>query len=264
MRIQTARNKLACEENNEGNVSNFGNVENVGNNENDGNVSNTSNASKIGDADYDIKIQEFEHSLHIIKAKERQYYEKWYGFTTYVLFFFTFSVMGWLWEVGLHIVQTGDFVKRGVLYGPWLPIYGSGGVLVLLLLRKIFKNPIFTFFLTMVISSIMEYATSWFLEMRNGARWWDYSGYFMNVNGRICLQGAVVFGIGGCLVVYVIAPGLELLYKKINTNIKIAICVVLVSLILTDQIYSLKYPNMGKGVTATKRMETIKIEAQTE
>ena len=164
--------------------------------------------------------------------------------------------MGWLWEVGLHFVQTGDFVKRGVLYGPWLPIYGSGGVLVLLLLRKIFKSPIITFFLTMVISSLMEYVTSWVLEMRNGVRWWDYSGYFMNINGRICLQGAVVFGIAGCLIVYIIAPGLEMLYKKIRSEIKIVICVILIALIVADQIYSINCPNMGKGVTAAKRIET--------
>jgi len=235
MRIQTATKEAACKKNNEGNVENVKNVGNV---------------------IVDIEVQEFEQSLNIVKAKESQYFEKWYGVTTYILFFFTFSIMGWIWEVGLHVVQTGDFVKRGVLYGPWLPIYGTGGVLVLLLLRKILKNPIITFFLTMVISSLIEYFTSWFLEMRNGVRWWDYSGYFMNINGRICVQGAVVFGIGGCLVVYVIAPGLEILFKKISVKVKIAICSVLITLIVVDQIYSLNCPNMGKGVTSIKGIET--------
>jgi len=236
MRIQTATNEAACKGNTDGNIE--------------------FNEEKAGNVDVNIEVQEFEQSLNIVKEKERQYYEKWYGVTTYILFFFTFSIMGWLWEVGLHFVQTGDFVKRGVLYGPWLPIYGSGGVLVLLLLRKIFKSPIITFFLTMVISSLMEYVTSWVLEMRNGVRWWDYSGYFMNINGRICLQGAVVFGIAGCLIVYIIAPGLEMLYKKIRSEIKIIICVILIALIVADQIYSINCPNMGKGVTAAKRIET--------
>ena len=236
MRIQTATNEAACKGNTDGNIE--------------------FNEEKAGNVDVNIEVQEFEQSLNIVKEKERQYYEKWYGVTTYILFFFTFSIMGWLWEVGLHFVQTGDFVKRGVLYGPWLPIYGSGGVLVLLLLRKIFKSPIITFFLTMVISSLMEYVTSWVLEMRNGVRWWDYSGYFMNINGRICLQGAVVFGIAGCLIVYIIAPGLEMLYKKIRSEIKIVICVILIALIVADQIYSINCPNMGKGVTAAKGIET--------
>ena len=233
MKIQTATNEAACEGKNE--------------EINEGYVSNP---------DIDLDVQEFEQTLHIVKIKERQYFEKWYGFTTYILFFFTFSIMGWIWEVGLHVVQTGDFVKRGVLYGPWLPIYGTGGVLVLLLLRKTFRSPIITFFFTMVISSVMEYFTSWVLETNTGVRWWDYSGYFMNINGRICLQGAVVFGIGGCLIVYIFAPGLEMLYKKIKSNIKFAICVVLISLIVADQMYSINYPNMGEGVTASKRIET--------
>ena len=233
MKIQTATNEAACEGKNE--------------EINEGYASNP---------DIDLNVQEFEQTLHIVKIKERQYFEKWYGFTSYILFFFTFSIMGWIWEVGLHVVQTGDFVKRGVLYGPWLPIYGTGGVLVLLLLRKTFRSPIITFFLTMVISSVMEYFTSWVLETNTGVRWWDYSGYFMNINGRICLQGAVVFGIGGCLIVYIFAPGLEMLYKKINANIKFTICVVLITLIVADQMYSINYPNMGEGVTASKRIET--------
>ena len=259
MRIQTTKNKTACKDNYKGNIGNFINVgsidnDNVGSIDDEifGNMEN----DIAGSIDYDIEIQEFEQSLHIVKVKGRQYFEKWYGVTAYILFFFTFSIMGWLWEVGLHVVQTGEFVKRGVSYGPWLPIYGSGGVLVLLLLRKIFRNPILTFFLTMILSSFLEYFTSYFLEMRNGVRWWDYSGYFMNINGRICLQGAVVFGIGGCLIVYILAPGLEKLYKKINMNIKIVICVVLITLFVTDQIYSLNCPNMGKGVTATKKIIT--------
>jgi len=230
MRIQTSINKAAYGENNkEDNKDN---------------------------ADYNIKVKEFEQSLHIVKVKGHQYFEKWYGITTYILFFFTFSIMGWLWEVGLHFVQTGDFVKRGVSYGPWLPIYGSGGVLVLLLLRKLFRNPILIFFLTMVLSSLLEYFTSYVLEMRNGVRWWDYSGYFMNINGRICLQGAVVFGIGGCLIVYILAPRLERLYKKIKINIKIVICVVLITLFMVDQIYSINCPNMGNGVTAKNKIVT--------
>lgn len=228
MKIQTATNEAACEKINEENVSNI---------------------------NLNIDVKEFEQSLHKENAKELQYFEKRYGINSYILFFFTFSFMGWLWEVGLHFVQTGDFVKRGVLYGPWLPIYGSGGVLVLILLRKVFKNPIVTFCLTMILSSLMEYSTSWFLEMKNGVRWWDYSGYFMNLNGRICLEGAVVFGIGGCLIVYIVAPGLDMLYKKIKLNIKIVICIVFIVLFLIDQIYSFNHPNMGKGVTAGKNTE---------
>lgn len=58
----------------------------------------------------------------------------------------------------------------------------------------------------MVVCSIIEYFASWYLEKAHGIRWWDYSGYFMNLNGRICLEGAVVFGLACCLVVYFVGP----------------------------------------------------------
>lgn len=230
MTVRTAKNETACEKNGRQNIF------------------------KI---DINAEVQKFEQSLHREKSREHLGYDKWYGFITYILFFFTFSMMGWIWEVILHFVQTGEFVKRGVLYGPWLPIYGSGGVLVLILLRKVFKNAMTTFFLTMLLSGIIEYVTSWTLEMINGVRWWDYSGYFMNVNGRICLEGIVVFGLGGCLVVYFVAPALGNIYEKINKRIKIIICTVLIAIFLADAVYSIAHPNMGKGVTA---QESIQLE----
>ena len=59
-----------------------------------------------------------------------------YSVSSLVLMFFTFSGIGWLWEVGLHLVVDGMFFNRGVMAGPWLPIYGTGGVLILVLLKK--------------------------------------------------------------------------------------------------------------------------------
>lgn len=201
------------------------------------------------------EIKKFQQSLNHARNKESQEYNKWYGITTYILFFFSFSVLGYIWEEGLHFYQTGEFVKRGTLYGPWLPIYGSGGVLVLLLLRKIFKNPVSTFFLTMFIAAVLEYGTSYVLELLKGVRWWDYSGYFMNLNGRICLEGTVLFGLGGCLIIYILAPRLGKIYNRLKLHIKIILCIILVIFFLVDMIYSFQNPNMGKGVTNQEVME---------
>lgn len=204
-----------------------------------------------------VDIKKIEQSLHHEKNKEYQDFDRWYGAITYILFFFSFSVLGYIWEVALHFVQTGELVKRGVLSGPWLPIYGSGGVIVLLLLRKLFKNPILTFTLTMVIASIIEYYTSLVLEIINGVRWWDYSGYFMNINGRICLEGTVVFGIGGCLIVYILAPRLAKIFDKVKLNIRVLLCIILIIFFMIDFIYSIKNPNMGRGVTAKQMIDTL-------
>ena len=82
-----------------------------------------------------------------------------------------------------------------------------------------------------------------------GMRWWDYSGYFMNFQGRICLEGLVVFALGGCAAVYLIAPSLDHLFCKIPMKIKKIICVVLVVLFVADMAYSAFVPNIGEGIT---------------
>lgn len=191
----------------------------------------------------------YDQTLHKSKEKHKTDYGKWYGINMYIMFFFSFAIIGWVWEVVLHFVQTGDIVNRGVLLGPWLPIYGTGGIAVMLFLRKLFDKPILTFFLIMIVASGIEYFTSWMLEMQNGIRWWDYTGYFMNLNGRICLEGAVIFGIGGSLVVYIVAPALSRVYEKISFGVRSVVCTVLLIIFLTDIIHSQEHPNTGKGIT---------------
>lgn len=172
-----------------------------------------------------------------------------YSLISLILLFFTFSMAGWLWEVGLHLITDGEFVNRGVLFGPWLPIYGSGGVLVLILLKKVRDKPILTFVLTVLVCGVLEYGVSMYLEITKGAKWWDYSGYLLNLHGRICAEGLLVFGIGGCAFIYILAPLLDNLYQKIPQQVKQKVCIVLLVVFMTDLGYSYFHPNMGKGIT---------------
>ena len=173
-----------------------------------------------------------------------------YTIWSVVLLFFTFAVAGWLWEVALHLVNDGTFVNRGMLHGPWLPIYGYGGTLILVLLTRFRKNPMLELVLGMVLAGIVEFATSWVLEMTKGMKWWDYSGYFLNIQGRICAEGLVIFGIGGLLVVYALAPFLDNLIEKMPGRSAMALSLVLLAVFGADQIYSNKHPNVGEGITA--------------
>lgn len=187
-------------------------------------------------------------NLQPIKHEARHFaFRTSYGILNYLLFFFTFSLVGYLWEVGLHLVQTGELVNRGTMFGPWLPIYGTGGVLVLLLLRKCFHNPVLTFFMSMLVCSVIEFGASWYLEVTTGLRWWDYSNYFLNLDGRICLEGALIFGVGCCAAVYFIAPNLGRLYDKIPKGPKVVVCVVLVALFGGDAAWSHFHPNAVPG-----------------
>ncbi len=191
---------------------------------------------------YTIPEHEKRHFVHIE-------YRRDYSLSSIILLFFTFSIVGWVWEVVLFFVLGNGLINRGVSHGPWLPIYGSGGVLVILLLKKVREKPVLTFFLSMAVCGTIEYFTSLFLEMTKGVKWWDYTGYFLNLNGRICAEGLLIFGFGCCAAIYVGAPLLDDFYKKIPLQPKKTLCTLLVVLFAIDQLYSLKYPNTGKGIT---------------
>ncbi len=170
-----------------------------------------------------------------------------YSICTIFLLFILFSFVGWSWEVALHYMQTGDFVNRGTLLGPWLPIYGSGGVVVLMLCSRFRRNPVAEFFTAIVLCGTLEYFTAWYLETRFHQRWWSYDGYFLNLHGRICAEGLLVFGVGCCIVVYLIAPVFDFLLSKVNNRILIPVCLVLAVLFAADEIHSSIYPNMAEG-----------------
>lgn len=171
-----------------------------------------------------------------------------YSVVNYILLFFIFSFIAWVYEVGIHVVEDAVFVNRGTLLGPWLPIYGVGGVLGVLFLRKI-ENKAITFICLVIFSAIIEYSTSWFIEHFKHAKYWNYDGYFCNINGRICLEGVLVFGFIGCAAVYILAPFFDDLLKKVSLKIRIVASVVLILIFIADIVYSRVHPNAGEGIT---------------
>ena len=177
-------------------------------------------------------------------------YLRFYSVSSLVMMFFTLSFGGWIWEVSLHLITDGEFVNRGVLHGPWLPIYGSGSVLILLLLNAFRRKPALELILTVVLCGCVEYFTSLYLEIAHGGtRWWDYTGYFLNLHGRICAEGLLVFGIGGMAIVYVLAPFLDGVFRKLPGRVVTLLTAVLILVFAADQIYSAGHPNQGRGIT---------------
>lgn len=187
-----------------------------------------------------------EHKEKIPQVK----YLRHYSVYSLVLMFLLFAFVGWLWEVAIGLVQGGVFVNRGVLHGPWLPIYGTGAIMILVVLARFRKKPVAEFFLAIALSGAVEYFTSWYLEMMHGGmRWWDYTGYFLNLNGRICAEGLLVFGVAGAAVVYYLAPAIDGMIRKIKPAVAITLAAVLLTVFLVDNAYSSIHPNEGPGVT---------------
>ena len=124
---------------------------------------------------------------------------------TWFLYLVFYSFVGWVYESALCSVLEKRFVNRGFLNGPVCPVYGFGAVLVIATLGS-FKNVAVLFFGGMLLTCSLEFMTSLLLEKLFHAKWWDYSQYRFNLQGRICLQGALVFGALSVLVVLFIHP----------------------------------------------------------
>lgn len=187
---------------------------------------------------------------HQRKKLDTLNYTRRYSIWSLLALFFIASIIGWSFEVIMHIIEHGEFVKRGVLQGPWLPIYGYGCLLILTILHKFRKKPLQEFILIIVLCGLVEYFTAVYLEyVFNGTKWWDYSGYFLNIQGRVCAEGLLVFGIGGIILVYILAPLIDNVLQKINPKKLAIICCSLLCLFIFDHIYSHYHPNEGKGIT---------------
>ena len=176
-------------------------------------------------------------------------YQRTYSASSLILLFFIFSGMGWIWEVILHIIENGMIINRGVLAGPWLPIYGAGGILILLLLKKWRRQPFHLFGMIMLLCGTIEYFTSVMLEMLFGVRWWDYSDMLFQLRGRVCLEGLTIFGFGGLFIVYAAAPFLDNRIQKLSAQKRRILCMLLLLLFTGDLLYSFLNPNMGFGIT---------------
>lgn len=177
-----------------------------------------------------------------------------HSFDFYVLLFFLLAFIGWLWEVGIYLVIEQRFINRGIYRGPYLPIYGVGGILLYWILHRLYKHPVWTFFLSALICSVVEYATSVFLEWKWGVRWWDYSGYAINLDGRICLIGAIAFGAGGTLLNCCIMPIYMRLYHKVSFQWRMVLCLLLIVLFAADAAFSAIYPHTGYGISTSIHM----------
>ena len=167
----------------------------------------------------------------------------------YIFIFFACAFIGWLWEVALYFFRTGTFINRGVLHGPWLPIYGCGGLGIALFLQHFTKHPAAVFTLSALGCGTLEYFTGWYLETFKHLKWWDYSTEFLNLHGRICFGSVFAFGICGLIITYLIYPNLIKLFDHFRLQPRKIACLLLIGVFLADFIYSSDVPNTGYGIT---------------
>ncbi len=172
-----------------------------------------------------------------------------YNLLDYLFFFFSFCFVGYVWEVALFLVQHHEFYNRGTMYGPWLPIYGCGGVAIIFFLNPFKEKKRTVFFTTIGICAVLEYLTSWILEFMFNSSYWDYNQMVLNVNGRICLAGLIAFGLGGLFGIYLAAPRLSMFLDKLGKKKARIMLAGLVALFIVDFICCIAFGfNTGNNV----------------
>lgn len=154
-------------------------------------------------------------------------------------------------EVVYSFILDKKLTNRGFLIGPICPIYGTGCILIIMLCTDFKAYPLGLFTLAIVIASILEYFTSYYMEKFFKARWWDYSNRKFNINGRICLETMVPFGLIACFVMYILNPFILEILNKIPATYQSIIAVILLIILLIDVSISFNIINNYKKVVKT-------------
>lgn len=151
------------------------------------------------------------------------------------LIFVIYSFIGYLIEVtsvSLNLKKLN--FSRGYLIGPYLPIFGVGSLIVTFFLSKYSSDVITLAVMTMVCCCVLEYFTSVVLEKIFKLRWWDYGDKRFNLDGRICLETGVMFGVGGVFIVKVLNPLIYSFLALLSKELTIVLGISCFFIILVD------------------------------
>lgn len=156
------------------------------------------------------------------------------------LYFVFYSVIGYICEVFYVYLGDKKWVNRGFMHGPYIPIYGNGAMLVSFAITSmhIKKDSFIIFLFGVVLCSLLEYTTSYVMEKVFHNRWWDYSERKYNLNGRVCLQNSVLFGVGSVAIIYLFNPLFNKLYHVMCTTTLMWVSIIIFITMLTDFLIS--------------------------
>jgi len=142
-----------------------------------------------------------------------------------VFLFLVYAIIGWFWETPFVSIKEKKYINRGFLRGPYIPIYGFSCISIIIVLNALEFQQADTFFVILLqiliislISVFWEFGTSWVLEKLFKQRWWDYSYKKYNLQGRVSLDYAILFGLGGFLLWRFVNPALVNLYGSLQSG----------------------------------------------
>lgn len=142
-----------------------------------------------------------------------------FHFNNWLVYFYFYCIAGWIFESGNVSVRQKKWVNRGFMKGPWLPLYGSGALVILLSTLPFEQNPIAVYFVSAISATILEYITGVVMLKLFKVRYWDYRYRKIQFQGHICLVSTIVWGFLGLLMVYIIHPPVVKLVGRWNPEV---------------------------------------------
>ncbi len=158
------------------------------------------------------------------------------------------GVIGFIYEEICGFINEGYFFKRGTTYGPWIPIYGFGALLIFFLTVRFRGKPLLVFLISSLACGMLELSSGFILDKVFHLRLWDYSGVILNwghVNGYICVRSVITWGIFGLLLMMVVLPLAEKFQKRRPKAFNI-VTIALFSAFVLDIVLSLSIKYVGK------------------
>lgn len=132
-----------------------------------------------------------------------------YHFREWLSFFYFYCIFGWCFESAYVTIKERHPVNRGFMKGPWLPLYGTGAILVLWLTLPFQDTPVLVYLVGALGATVLEYCTGEAMVRLFRVRYWDYSNQHLQYKGHICLSSSIVWGFLSLLMVYVVHKPVE-------------------------------------------------------
>ncbi|WMJ23090.1 putative ABC transporter permease [Paludicola sp. MB14-C6] len=150
------------------------------------------------------------------------------------LYLIIYSFLGWCCETVYCSFGTGHFVNRGFLNGPFCPVYGFGALLTLFGLQYFRNSVVLVFLGGVLLTSCLEYATSFAMEKLFHTKWWDYSNKRFNINGRVCLLNSTLFGMLCIFLKFELHPFVQKMVRSFPTDFKLGFLTALLLYFVVD------------------------------
>ena len=162
-----------------------------------------------------------------------------YSFWQILEYFILYSILGYVIETLYGLLTKGVIESRqSMLYGPFCCIYGLGAICLLCIPKSAKKNNWTLFIAGFIIGSVVEYVVSWVGEVIFNIKWWDYSNFPLNINGRVCVYFSIFWGILTICLNKVINPTVDKVLGKIPIKVLHVLTVIIMVFMAFDFIIS--------------------------